>query len=369
MNSGPAGGGWTVKPTGANPDPNDIRESKNRDSWDSISPTGAMPGAWYTNDKKNVNNTAGWSTNAVPVGEQIQSPSGEGNEICNVATKKSDIAKHPAVVDSSKLHRDGKKEATPSDLRIDAKPDTQSWSWSKPKKIAISSNQPEDRAGLSGLEVKVSPRSETHVSKPPASGGTAQSTRWGLPSSEGQGRPSFFEKVRSRLGSPSLPKNATSFAEHDKNKSEMPGFRTRSGSRSFTAADLNSPIVPSQPPLQKHAGSDKHRPQQVSVVGPRSSHLTAAEIYRKPYWSTKSKVSARPLSTTGDGHSDASPGPESSLYAIPEEVAQRNHVSHQVQRGKPVVYAHKTAKPKYMDSHESPYAVFVFNYRSEGKHH
>lgn len=328
-----------------------------------------MPGAWCTNDEKRANNTAGWSSNAVSPGQQIQSPSGEGHESCNIATKKSDKEKCPAVLDTSKPHCDGKKEAIPSDLMIDARPTTQSSSWSKPEKNATSSNQREDTVGLCGLEVNVGPRSETHVSKPPSSGGTAQLTGWGLPSSKGQGRSSFLEKVRSRLGSPSVPKDATSFAEHEKNKPEMPNGRTRPGSGPIIAADPDALVVPSQLPHQKPAGSDKDRSQQAPAVGTRSSHLTAAEIYRKPYWSTRSKVSAGPLSTTGDGHSDASPDPENLLYTLPEEVVQRNHVSHQVRQGKPVVYAHKTAKAKYMDSHESPYAVFVFNYRSEGKHH
>ncbi|MCJ1479656.1 hypothetical protein MMC13_008342 [Lambiella insularis] len=56
---------------------------------------------------------------------------------------------------------------------------------------------------------------------------------------------------------------------------------------------------------------------------------------------------------------------ESLLYAIPEEVAQRHNISHQVQTGPPVLYHHKMATPRYMDSHESPYAVFVFHYRSQ----
>ncbi|MCJ1386857.1 hypothetical protein MMC17_009985 [Xylographa soralifera] len=54
----------------------------------------------------------------------------------------------------------------------------------------------------------------------------------------------------------------------------------------------------------------------------------------------------------------------SSIYSIPEAVIWPRNVSHQVQSGQPVAYSHKMATPKYMDSHESPYAVFVFQYRS-----
>ncbi|KAL8872370.1 MAG: hypothetical protein Q9174_001986 [Haloplaca sp. 1 TL-2023] len=43
-----------------------------------------------------------------------------------------------------------------------------------------------------------------------------------------------------------------------------------------------------------------------------------------------------------------------------ESAADSKHV----QRGKPAVYHHKVAKPKYMDTHDNPYAVFVFKYRT-----
>ncbi|KAL8693125.1 MAG: hypothetical protein Q9218_001977 [Villophora microphyllina] len=36
-----------------------------------------------------------------------------------------------------------------------------------------------------------------------------------------------------------------------------------------------------------------------------------------------------------------------------------------VQRGKPALYHHKVASPKYIDTHEKPYAVFVFRYRTK----
>ena len=51
------------------------------------------------------------------------------------------------------------------------------------------------------------------------------------------------------------------------------------------------------------------------------------------------------------------------LYSIPAEVAKRNNTSHQVLPGKPAAYTHKVSTPKYMDTQENPYAVFVFQYR------
>lgn len=54
----------------------------------------------------------------------------------------------------------------------------------------------------------------------------------------------------------------------------------------------------------------------------------------------------------------------------PPPVVPTNHSSH-VQRGEPALYQHKVASPKYIDTHDRPYAVFVFRYRTKGKssHH
>ncbi|KAI4273108.1 MAG: hypothetical protein L6R38_006425 [Xanthoria sp. 2 TBL-2021] len=37
--------------------------------------------------------------------------------------------------------------------------------------------------------------------------------------------------------------------------------------------------------------------------------------------------------------------------------------SHHVQRGSPALYQHKTASPRYIDTHDKPYASFIFKYR------
>ena len=85
----------------------------------------------------------------------------------------------------------------------------------------------------------------------------------------------------------------------------------------------------------------------------------------KPYWSkwrnpnTISEV---------EMEEEQAPSPEEfeePVYSIPAEVAQRNMMSHQVRPGRPAAYTHKRNKPKYMDTHESPYAVFLFKYRGK----
>ncbi|KAK4690438.1 hypothetical protein P7C71_g6355, partial [Lecanoromycetidae sp. Uapishka_2] len=74
----------------------------------------------------------------------------------------------------------------------------------------------------------------------------------------------------------------------------------------------------------------------------------------KPYWSAWKEIE----------NLEAING-DTPRYNLPSEVANRNNTSHQVRPGKPAAYAHKTATPKYMDTQENPYAVFVFHYRDK----
>ena len=85
----------------------------------------------------------------------------------------------------------------------------------------------------------------------------------------------------------------------------------------------------------------------------------------KPYWSKWRNPNAI---VEAEIEQEQAPSPEElgePLYSIPAEVAQRNMMSHQVRPGRPAAYTHKSNKPKYMDTHDSPYAVFVFKYRDK----
>ncbi|KAL8795585.1 MAG: hypothetical protein Q9195_002006 [Heterodermia aff. obscurata] len=77
----------------------------------------------------------------------------------------------------------------------------------------------------------------------------------------------------------------------------------------------------------------------------------------KPYWS-KWKAGPDP---EPEPEVEAVEGP---IHQVPRDIAQRHWMSHQVLLGKPAAYMHKTSKPKYIDTHQNPYAVFVFHYRS-----
>ena len=116
-------------------------------------------------------------------------------------------------------------------------------------------------------------------------------------------------------------------------------------------------------------------PEQVPVVlheqGPILSNGS------KPYWSNWNRSIEDMKEQRRKEHQEHQDEEESNsrlsilqeepLYTVSNEIAQRNNTSHQVRAGKAMPYVHKTSSPRYMDSHETPYAAFVFNYRFQGR--
>ena len=86
------------------------------------------------------------------------------------------------------------------------------------------------------------------------------------------------------------------------------------------------------------------------------------KLQPKPYWSIW-KSGPESGENVPFSEPEVAEGP---IYNVPTETAQRHMMSHQVLIGKPAKYVHKTSRPKYMDTHENPYAAFIFNYRSKG---
>lgn len=115
-----------------------------------------------------------------------------------------------------------------------------------------------------------------------------------------------------------------------------------------------SPVAPPKPGEPKPVAPQV--PPTFSISTPRKP---------KPYWS---KWRNRNMIAEAEIEEEQTPLPEEleePVYKISAEVAQRNMMSHQVRPGQPATYTHKINKPKYMDTHESPYAVFLFKYRDK----
>ncbi|KAI9740425.1 MAG: hypothetical protein M1834_005005 [Cirrosporium novae-zelandiae] len=74
----------------------------------------------------------------------------------------------------------------------------------------------------------------------------------------------------------------------------------------------------------------------------------------QPHWTG---WKARPSGRTSAG--------QELTYWVTEDDLHETASSHQVQPGYPAHYAKRCVKPEYLDTHERPYAVFVFKYRSK----
>ena len=112
------------------------------------------------------------------------------------------------------------------------------------------------------------------------------------------------------------------------------------------------------------ASSKQGEPKPVAPQFP-STFSISSPPQPKPYWSKW-----RNANTIAEAEMEEEQAPppeelEEPVYSIPAEVARRNMMSHQIRPGRPAAYTHKRNKPKYMDTHESPYAVFLFKYRDK----
>ena len=108
--------------------------------------------------------------------------------------------------------------------------------------------------------------------------------------------------------------------------------------------------------------------QSSALRHPHAPMSPPVAAFVKPYWSTWNHTPAAEEELVVEHEPVEEPEePEGPVYSVPADVAQRNNMSHQVQVGRPTVYLHRTSKPKYMDTHDNPYAAFTFHYRSRGK--
>ncbi|KAL9124875.1 MAG: hypothetical protein Q9217_005847 [Psora testacea] len=98
---------------------------------------------------------------------------------------------------------------------------------------------------------------------------------------------------------------------------------------------------------------------------PTSSAPKARKV--KPYWSFWN-TSGQPLEDENLSDREATnpmTQDDEPIYTIPSTVAARTSVTHQVRPMRGSSYSHKLSTPKYLDTHDDPYAVFVFKYRDK----
>lgn len=125
-----------------------------------------------------------------------------------------------------------------------------------------------------------------------------------------------------------------------------------------------SPPPGSPPPSPKSKKNKKSKSSSSQKSSPTLISQTS-EPHPKPYWSTW-RIPHSPFTDSPAKQEPPPPPSEDPLYLIPRAVARRHGTSHQVQPGKAAPYVHKKNRPRYMDTMESPYAVFEFRYRDKG---
>ncbi|OJD29830.1 zinc finger zz-type protein [Diplodia corticola] len=117
------------------------------------------------------------------------------------------------------------------------------------------------------------------------------------------------------------------------------GSKAASSSSAAAAASTRAhkPVVPDQPFIKSYWQNTAPRaPPAAPYPQPKRSADAATEIF----------------------------APSEAPYVVPERTAREKLVDSYVHHGKAYGYAHATARPAYMDTLESPYAVFRFKYRS-----
>ncbi|EEP76602.1 predicted protein [Uncinocarpus reesii 1704] len=108
---------------------------------------------------------------------------------------------------------------------------------------------------------------------------------------------------------------------------------------SYSNEQANNKSVP-QPQLEQTAQQPSWVPMQpYRLVTPNQQPAFVSQVYYDP-------------------QNDEPP-----LYTVPEAIAQRGSLSHQVQVGRAEDYLHKLRVPEYLDTMEEPYAKFIFKYR------
>ena len=206
------------------------------------------------------------------------------------------------------------------------------------------------------------------VNKPPGNQSTASGEKTGPSLSFGNSR-AKDPKLVSKVGSQGKPASAKSKAASIKSDKKPLTFDWLKPSLGKAVNASGSPIVAENASVPGPWASPEASPKQwelkpvAAQVPPTFSISTLPKP--KPYWSTWRNPNT---STGAEIEEEQVPAPRESeepVYSIPVEVAQRNMMSHQVRPDRPAAYTHKRNKPKYMDTHENPYAVFLFKYRDK----
>ncbi|KAF2035716.1 hypothetical protein EK21DRAFT_37646, partial [Setomelanomma holmii] len=112
-------------------------------------------------------------------------------------------------------------------------------------------------------------------------------------------------------------------------------------------------------PIKSTSTSKRHTSKSLSKY---RQHSTAAFPDPKPHWHFPPPPTQ--LLPSISGHT--APLPPEPILKVSSLAASQKALSHHVRAGPGTSYGHAVARPEYLDTLESPYAVFRFKYRSRG---
>ena len=110
-------------------------------------------------------------------------------------------------------------------------------------------------------------------------------------------------------------------------------------------------------------------PLPTSQVHALPIYSTAKPPSSRPYWATWNNATTpaptSPVLTEFSNDNVILTPEEEPVYTIPSTLASQHNLTHQVRPMRGSAYSHRLSSPKYMDTHDDPYAVFVFKYRDQ----
>ena len=145
----------------------------------------------------------------------------------------------------------------------------------------------------------------------------------------------------------------------------LPGSWSPPASPKKETTSLSTPVPPSDvqgekqpaltpaPPISTPPVSSK--PALALFTSPPhiGAYIPPLQARIKPYWA---KWNHTPTTTIDK---------DNPVYTLPSEIARRENLTHQVRPVKGVAYRHKCERPQYLDTHDEPYALFIFKYREQ----
>lgn len=184
-------------------------------------------------------------------------------------------------------------------------------------------------------------------------------------SNENSGEPSGWDNQEDQANDEKHESNWNNYQGNDQ-KNDISNWNDNSNYQTNNQADDWNP-----PTHKQDSKKEKPRPASHHNKPSPSKHPLAPTASPKSYWATwaTTQPPQTPLCKDTPGLPSGHTAtlylePEEPLYKVPETLAEKEQLEHQVRVGKGAEYHHRVGRPAYIDSLEKPYAVFRFKYRS-----